>query len=56
MGIIKATANQKTILFFIILAAFVMIYFTYKESFAGQLPSFPLTTKFTPPNEVYKRY
>ena len=56
MGLIKASANQKTMLFFIILAAFTMIYFTYRETFISQQPSFALTAKFTPPNEVYKRY
>ncbi len=55
MGFIKASSNQKTILFLILLVSGIMMAYTFKEAFVAQPPSFRMTAKFTPPEEVYKR-
>jgi hypothetical protein len=54
MALLKASSNQKTILFLILLVAGIMMAYTFKEAFVAPPPSFRLTAKFTPPEQVHK--
>jgi hypothetical protein len=54
MAFLKATSNQMTILFLILLVSGIMMAYTFREAFVSQPPSFPLD-RFTPPEQVTKR-